>query len=69
MLEQMIVEHVLIQVNNQIIIDTKRLFEILTIYLVDLPAASSGIGTAANVDGDEGVTGWGFTYRQLPGNC
>jgi len=35
----------------------------------DLPAASSGIGTAANVNGDEGITGWGFTYRQLPGNC
>ena len=32
-------------------------------------AAPVGVSNAANVNGDEGTTGWAFTYRQLPGNC
>ena len=32
-------------------------------------ATPNGISSAVNVDGNEGATGWAFTYRQLPGNC
>jgi len=32
-------------------------------------AAPVGVANAANADGDEGATGWAFTYRQIPGNC
>jgi len=32
-------------------------------------AAPVGVSSTANANGDEGATGWAFTYRQLPGNC
>ena len=31
-------------------------------------AANAGVGVA-NTDGNEGATGFKFTYRQIPGNC
>jgi len=35
----------------------------------DTDFTSTGISAVSNTDGDEGVTGWAFTYRQLPGGC